>query len=204
MQLDTKLKPFIPSYLPAIGEVDAFLKVNRPDNLPEELGLSIMDEPTTKGVDKYILEMELAETTKVKVDKFSVKSIQDAEKKQNEISDWISKINDLQKRKVPTVVEYSKKMPNVESLMQVWPDKEENCLKELPFPDEKLNISLDNYAKLVCNMLDIPVHKSEGKQSKSLIESLHLLFTLYSQFKENKHFQNQNEGNKDFQSMKFS
>ena len=56
MQLDTKLKPFIPSYLPAIGEVDAFLKVNRPDNLPEELGLSIMDEPTTKGVDKYILD----------------------------------------------------------------------------------------------------------------------------------------------------
>ena len=95
-------------------------------------------------------------------------------------------------------------MPNVESLMQVWPDKEEACLKDLPFPDEKLNISLDNYAKLVCNMLDIPVHKSEGKQSKSIIESLHLLFTLYSQFKENKHFQNQNEGNKDFQSMKFS
>ena len=204
MQLDTKLKPFIPSYLPAIGEVDAFLKVNRPDNLPEELGLSIMDEPTTKGVDKYILEMELAETTKVKVDKFSVKSIQDAEKKPKEISDWINKIHDLQKRKVPPVVEYSKKMPNVESLMQVWPDKEEACLKDLPFPDEKLNISLDNYAKLVCNMLDIPVHKSEGKQSKSIIESLHLLFTLYSQFKENKHFQNQNEGNKDFQSMKFS
>lgn len=204
MQLDTKLKPYIPSYLPAIGEVDAFLKINRPDNLPEELGLSIMDEPTTKGVDKYILEMELAETTKLKIDKFSVKSIQDAEKKPNEISDWISKINDLQKRKVPTVVDYSKKMPNVESLMQVWPDKEEACLKDIPFPDEKLNISLDNYAKLICNMLDIPIHKIEGKQSKSLIESLHVLFTVYSEFKENKHFQNQKEGNKDFQSMKFS
>jgi hypothetical protein len=36
------------------------LKINRPDNLPEELGLTVMDEPTTKGVDKYILEMELA------------------------------------------------------------------------------------------------------------------------------------------------
>ena len=37
MQLDTKLKPFIPSYLPSVGEVDAFLKVNRPDNSKEEL-----------------------------------------------------------------------------------------------------------------------------------------------------------------------
>ena len=169
----------------------------------EEVGLTVVDEPTTKGVDKYILEMELAETTKTKIDKFSVKSIQNAEKKPNEISDWINKINDLQKRKVPTTVEYGNKMPDVESLMQVWPEKEENCLNTFPFPDEKLNIPLDSYAKIVCNMVDIPVHKSEGKQSKSLIESLHVLFTLYSEFKTNQHFQNQKEDNKDFQSMKF-
>ena len=40
--LDSKLKPFIPAYVPAIGEVDAFLKINRPDNLPEDLGLSVL------------------------------------------------------------------------------------------------------------------------------------------------------------------
>jgi len=40
--LDSKLKPFIPSYIPAIGEVDAFLKIGRPDNLPEELGLTVL------------------------------------------------------------------------------------------------------------------------------------------------------------------
>ena len=152
MQLDTKLKPFIPSYLPSIGEVDAFLKVNRPDNLPEELGLSVMDEPTTKGVDKYILEMELAETTKTKIDKFNVKSIQDAEKKPNEISDWINKIGDLQKRKVPTEVNYENKMPDIESLMQVWPEREEQKFKEIPFPDEKLNIPLDARMPPVANI----------------------------------------------------
>ena len=31
-----------------------------------------MDEPTTKGVDKYILEMELAENTKAKIDRINV------------------------------------------------------------------------------------------------------------------------------------
>jgi intraflagellar transport protein 46 len=40
--LDSKLKPFIPAYIPAIGEVDAFLKVSRPDNIPEELGLTVL------------------------------------------------------------------------------------------------------------------------------------------------------------------
>ena len=71
------------------------MKVPRPDNAPEELGLTVMDEPTTKGVDKYILEMELAENTKAKIDRINVKSIQNAEKKPNEISDWINKVDDL-------------------------------------------------------------------------------------------------------------
>jgi intraflagellar transport protein 46 len=31
MELEAKLKPFIPEYIPAIGEVDAFLKMPRPD-----------------------------------------------------------------------------------------------------------------------------------------------------------------------------
>ena len=204
VNLDTKLKPFIPSYLPSVGEVDAFLKVNRPDNVQEELGLTVMDEPTTKGVDKYILEMELAENTKCKIDKMNVKSIPDAEKKPNEISDWINKIGDLQKRKVPTEVNYSKNMPDIKNLMEVWPEKEEQAFKKIEFPDEKMSISLENYSKIACNILDIPIYKNEGNQNKSLIESLHCLFTLYSGFKDNIHFQNKDEKAKDFQSMKFS
>ncbi len=198
------MKPFIPSYLPSVGEVDAFLKVNRPDNTPEELGLTVIDEPTIKGIDKYILEMELAENTKLKIDKMNVKSIQNAEKKPNEITDWIKKIDDLQKRKAPTEVNYSKNMPDIKNLMEVWPEKEEQVYKKVKFPNEKMSISLENYSKIACNMMDIPIHPSDGKQSKSLIESLHCLFTLYSGFKDNIHFQNKDDKAKDFQSMKFS
>jgi intraflagellar transport protein 46 len=35
IELDTKLRPFIPEYIPAVGEVDAFLKMDRPDNKDE-------------------------------------------------------------------------------------------------------------------------------------------------------------------------
>ena len=42
-------------------------------------------------------------------------------------------------------------------------------------------------------MMDIPIHPSDGKQSKSLIESLHCLFTLYSGFKDNIHLQNKED-----------
>lgn len=43
-ELDAHLKPFIPEYIPAIGEVDAFIKIPRPDNDEEILGINIIDE----------------------------------------------------------------------------------------------------------------------------------------------------------------
>ena len=169
------------------------MKVPRPDNVPEELGLTVIDEPTSKGVDKYILEMELAENTKAKIDRINVKSIQNAEKKPNEITDWINKVDDLQKRKVPTEVNYTKNMPDIQNLMDVWPEKEEQVYKKVEFPNEKMNISLENYTKIACNLMDIPIHPSDTKQPKSLIESLHCLFTLYSGFKDNIHLQNKED-----------
>ena len=42
------------------------------------------------------------------------------------------------------------------------------------------------YAKIVCCIMDIPVYNN-------LVESLHVLFTLYSEFKNNQHFQQQAE-----------
>ena len=81
--------------------------------------------------------------------------------------------------------------------------KRRKSLKKVEFPNEKMSISLENYSKIACNKMDIPIHPSDGKQSKIWIESLHCLFTLYSGFKDNIHFQYKDEKTKDFQSMKF-
>jgi intraflagellar transport protein 46 len=37
-------------------------------------------------------------------------------------------------------------------------------------------------------MVDIPCHKLAN--NKSVVESLHILFTLFSEFRSNQHFQN--------------
>lgn len=39
VDLDTELKAFIPDYIPAVGEVDAFIKPDKPDKKEEALGL---------------------------------------------------------------------------------------------------------------------------------------------------------------------
>jgi intraflagellar transport protein 46 len=120
MLVDTKIKPFIPDYIPAIGEVDAFLKLNRPDNLPEELGLNFIDEPTIQGTDPTIFSLELSYKMKYKTPtNMHIKAIDNAEKNPKQVQNWISQISDLHKEKMSSSVNYTKKMPDIESLMQV-------------------------------------------------------------------------------------
>jgi intraflagellar transport protein 46 len=72
--LETKLKPFIPEYVPAIGDIDAFLKVYndlfetikvpRPDGKEESLGLIVLDEPSSKQSDPHVLNLHMRYTSK--------------------------------------------------------------------------------------------------------------------------------------------
>ena len=176
--------------------------MNRPDNLQEELGLVVLDEPTITGIDPSIFALELSYKLKSKAgSNFIVKSVENAEKNPLKIQNWVDQITNLHKEKMGSDVSYTKPMPNIESLMQIWPESMESSLKDLLFPNENINIGLDNYSKIVCNMLDIPVHR---ESNKSLIQALHVFFTLYSEFKGNVHFQRKKEkGEEDVQTMKF-
>lgn len=197
------MKPFIPSYIPSIGDIDAFLKVPRPDNLPEELGLEVLDEPSITGLDPYVFVLELGRSSKRPgIAQINIKSLDDAENNPRQIQDWIDNIQNLHKDKMSAAVSYTKSMPDIEALMQEWPEKMESLLKEVNLPDEKIDMPLDKYAKLICNMLDIPVHKLNN--NKSIIESLHVLFTLYSGVKDNQLFKNNEQQKNNPQSMKFS
>lgn len=41
VEIATVLRPFIPDYIPAVGAVDEFIKVPRPDGQPDFLGLKV-------------------------------------------------------------------------------------------------------------------------------------------------------------------
>lgn len=189
IDLDTKLKPFIPNYIPAIGEVDSFIKVGRPDKVPEELGLSSIDEPAIDGQDADIFKLRLKYIKKTSENEnVTVSTVQNAEKNPRQIQSWIDKIAELHKEKMSSSVPYSKNMPDIEALMQIWPEKMENGLNEVKIPNENIKMSTENYAKIVCNMLDIPIHKVNS--NKAIIEALHVLFSLYSVVKENIGYKN--------------
>lgn len=185
MQLPTHLRPFIPDYIPAVGEIDAFLKVPPPDGSDDQLGLKVLDEPSSHQSDASVLELRLRVLSKHVVNKpVSVASIQDASKHPKKIQRWIDSIEEVHRQKPSAAVQYSNAMPDIEALSNVWPaefESELHNIKHLPTGD--LDMPVTEYAKIVCSLLDIPVY--EGK----LTESLHVLFTLYNNFSQNAHFQ---------------
>ncbi|RLN94056.1 hypothetical protein BBJ28_00005566 [Nothophytophthora sp. Chile5] len=183
IELETRLKCFIPEYIPAVGDMDAFLKVPRPDGEADQLGLKMLDEPSLSQSDATVLDLQLRSTSKKKHGDIVVRSIENAEKAPREIDRWVKSIADLHRTKPPPQVHYTKSMPDIEGLMQVWPEEFEELLAKTTLPGAELDLALEQYVRVICALLDIPVHKN-------VYESLHVLFTLYLEFRSNQHFMN--------------
>jgi hypothetical protein len=79
-------------------------------------------------------------------------------------------------------VNYKKNMPDIDALMEVWPEEFEQLLATSPLPSPDLDLTIAEYARVLCSLLDIPTYDNP-------IESLHLMFSLYIDFRNNPHFQ---------------
>ena len=251
IELETKMRPFIPDYIPAVGDIDPFIKVRararavrrepglclptrpkrrmeaaprpvdappavahahappppsshslaacfcsrpvcspsrqvpRPDGKADNLGLVTLDEPASIQSDPTVLTLQLRAVSKSSgAQPMLVRSVEHAEKDPKAITGWIDSIANLHRHKPAPSVRYSKPMPDIETLMQIWPAPIEELLETSALPDADINLDLASYVRTVCALLDIPVYGS-------LTEALHVLFTLYSDFKANVHFQQQ-------------
>ncbi|KAK3564366.1 hypothetical protein QTP86_017330 [Hemibagrus guttatus] len=190
IELDHKLKPFIPDFIPAVGDIDAFLKVPRPDGKVDGLGFVVLDEPCVKQSDPTVLSLWLSENTKQhNVAEVKVKSIDNPQKNPKVIDNWIESISELHRSKPPATVHYTRPMPDIDTLMQEWPPEFEELLGKVSLPTADINCDLAEYIDIICGILDIPVYKNR-------IQSLHVLFTLYTEFKNSQHFKNLAEGRK--------
>ena len=68
IELETKLRCFIPDFIPAVGEIDAFIKVPPPGKEEEgekRLGLTVLDEPASHQSDPTVLDLQLRAISKV-------------------------------------------------------------------------------------------------------------------------------------------
>ncbi|XP_072232801.1 intraflagellar transport protein 46 homolog [Leuresthes tenuis] len=183
MELEHHLKPFIPDFIPAVGDIDAFLKVPRADGKTDNLGLLVLDEPSVKQSDPTVLSLWLSEETKQHgaSELKKVTSVAGPQANPRAVDSWVESISALHRSKPPASVQYGRPMPDIDSLMQEWPAELEEQLGRLQLPPARLGCSLPQYVDIVCALLDIPVYGSR-------VQALHLLFSLYLEFRDSQHF----------------
>ena len=153
------------------------------------MGLRYLDEPCSNQSDPTVLELQLrAKTKKLQYGDIAVRSIEYAEKYPNKIEKWIQDIKDLHRSKPPPQVVYKKSMPDIEQLMEIWPEEFELLLSSTTLPSPDLDLNLFEYTKVLCSILDIPIYDN-------IIESLHIMLSLFIDFRNNPHFQARLYGN---------
>ncbi|XP_017760611.1 PREDICTED: intraflagellar transport protein 46 homolog [Eufriesea mexicana] len=175
IDLNYKLIPFIPGYIPAVGDIDAFIKIPRPDGVEDKIGLTVLDEPCTNQSDPAVLHLQLRSHLRSAgaARQTVIKRIEDAEKNGKSIDKWIEDINQLHRSKHPPAVNLKKPMPDIDLLLQQWPAEVEEKLNETELDFTQLDCQLPELVDIVSNLLDIP------SEEDTRLETLHTLFTLY-------------------------
>lgn len=186
LEIAPHFKPFLPDLIPSIGAIDAFIKVPRPDGEQDPLGLTILDEPTIGCTNPQILKMQLRERFGVlggnEGDGY-IGSIREPYQNPKALASFLESYDEISRNRAAPNMTYSFKVPDIEELMQPWPDEMETALSSCPLPAADIDLTLEEYARVICALLDIPV-------KGNIVESVHLLFTLYQQFKECNYFTN--------------
>ena len=155
--------------------------VHFPGN-PDELGFKYLDEPAAQQSDTAVLNLQLrANSKQAFTQPVQVGVLEDIHKQPEKIDSWIQNIRAIQKKKVAGTVNYTKSMPDIDSLMSAWPAELEEVIQTMKMPNEHIGLELKDLIQVLCNVLDIPVYDN-------LVESLHVLFTLYLEFKNNPYF----------------
>jgi intraflagellar transport protein 46 len=178
-EIQPHCQPFLPDLIPSIGGIDAFIKVPRPDGQEDSLGLTVLDEPTIACSSPQILRMELREKFGIvgaQADGY-VGSVPASAPRRKAIASFVESYDEIARRRPAPTMAYSYRMPELEELMQEWPEEMDGALASLPIPDAGMDLTLEEYARVLCAILDIPV-------KGNLVESLHVLFALYQRFGE--------------------
>jgi len=187
LDLTVHWKPFLPDMIPSIGSIDAFIKIPNPDPIPELPGLSVLDEPSISQSDPQILKMELRDRYGISNSNYAdgyIGSIKDLENNQKALDSWLYSIEEIHRNRPPPSIAYTSVMPDFEDLMETWPEQFEEALKTIPLPAADSDLTLEEYARVICAFVDIPVHGN-------IVESLHHLLSLYCMFEGNVYFKTQ-------------
>ncbi|KAJ3324967.1 Intraflagellar transport protein 46 [Boothiomyces sp. JEL0866] len=192
VELEPTLCPFLPDYIPCIGDIDPIIKIPKPNGEQKSLGLEVLDEPNAMQSDPAVVDLSLrAHQLEKSPDKMKIRSIKipvtvtpkDQEQITKSLDIWIKTVNDIHSKQ-----SVRKNDIDLERLMAEWPQEIDNYLPKIDLPNANIDLKLKDYVQLCCNILDIPLMDSKVKKRVGYVHSLSKLFELYSEFKNSQHF----------------
>eukprot|EP00158_Paraphelidium_tribonemae_P007150 Partr_v1_DN28130_c0_g1_i3_m56176 putative intraflagellar transport 46 homolog (Chlamydomonas) len=177
-------------------------------------GITLIDEPSIESSDIALRQMQMRAKQQSAATVNPEEEVPAISSKSHDynraLAKWCQSVLDIHGKLNPDRVFYSKRMPSIELLMSEWntplgfdsrsaedTDEVWRQFKRKVMPEGGkmsfggLKIPFGDLAKVACLLVDIPVYASETgatKQSRNLIESLHVLFSLYLEFKNSGHF----------------
>ena len=152
-ELATELKPFIPDYIAAVGDVDEFLKPPRPDGEFEPLGLKVLDEPSMHQSDPVIMRKFLRAhmTGTAAVEDDDETAIQHGDEERDaKIDQWIKDVDRLR---------------DVEVTGEVWIDLQVDCI-HVHVPIVAVRIGNVHFAWLPGRARAVPLVRQSGMQAE--------------------------------------
>ena len=168
------------------------IKIGRQDGVSDGVGTAVLDEALpSKQSNAAVVELQLRNQAKkgsIRRDGgiTVVRSISKASENTNEIDQWVQSVEEIHSATTyddkHTEVRYRNKMPSVEELMQPWPADVAEELKNgtLELPTADIDLNFEEYARMMCMLLGIPVHDG------CVADSVHVLLSLFVEMQSSK------------------
>merc|ERR1712168_188183 len=166
VEIETRLYPFVPDFIPSVGDIDPFIKIPRPDGIDDGAGLLWVDEPSPEEqTDPGALELKLQTRHRGITPQASVRRVKPHD--ENALNKWIDSVREIHTSAPAPSVQYSGPVPDIEKLMEAWPTELQDQMSSFELPDGPIDIVAD----CACALLYIPI--------TNRVHALHQLFTLY-------------------------
>lgn len=212
--LPHRLRPFLPDYVPAIGDIDAFVRVPRPDSGASGvlLGLSVLDEPSGRPSDRHLLQLRLRSLSRAPVGQHSSSSpdgsdhsavrVTSADRAaevaevnldaagsddvERALDRWVHGVLELHRSDATPTVPYAHPVPDIDFLMQEWPGDVESALAS---GSAALRLPTADLQCSLEQLLDVVCCMLDVPvYTDRRLHSLHILFSLYAAFRQSAHF----------------
>merc|ERR1711953_1164495 len=105
VEMETKLCPFIPEYIPSVGDIDPFIKIPRPDGVDDDAGLLWVDEPNPQQTDPGALELKLQTQHRGTTPQAAVRRVKPTD--EGALTKWIESVRDIHTTAPAPSVQYT-------------------------------------------------------------------------------------------------